>query len=105
MVAVDWKATCCVATENAKLVDPAGTVTDAGTVTALTLEDRRTDSPPEGAAALRRTVPFADWPPVRLLGDTEIPWRVAAGVTSDDERVTLVVTYTDAPTVLYERTR
>ena len=50
------------------LVAPAGTVTLAGTVTAAELSDNVTAVPPEGAAALRVTVPVEEFPPTTLVG-------------------------------------
>lgn len=50
------------------LVAPAGTVTLAGTVTAAELSDNVTAVPPEGAAALKVTVPVEEFPPTTLVG-------------------------------------
>lgn len=55
-VAVWVVVTAVTVAEKAPLVDPAGTVTDAGTVTALLLLARVTANPPAGAAALSVTV-------------------------------------------------
>jgi hypothetical protein len=66
------------------LVEPAGTVTLAGTLVALELSDRATTVPPLGAAALRVTVPREEAPPDTLPGLTETVDRdpaCAAGVT------------------------
>ena len=66
-----------VVTVKVRLVDPAATVTLGGTVTALELSDRATTVPPEGAAALSRTVPVEELPPVTVVGlrDTELQRR------------------------------
>ena len=48
---------------------PAGMVTVAGTLAALLLLESATCAPPDGAAALRVTVPVDDCaPPVTLVG-------------------------------------
>src|SRR5207248_10184769 len=59
--------TAVVVTGNVALVAPAGTVTLAGTVTALELSERVTTSPPAGAREFSSTVPCAAVPPVTLL--------------------------------------
>ena len=61
--------TACVLTVKLALVDPAGMVTVAGTLAALLLLESATCAPPDGAAALRVTVPVDDCaPPVTLVG-------------------------------------
>lgn len=58
MVADVEDDTACVLTVNVRLVDPAATVTLAGTVaTAVLLLDSATTAPPEGAAEDNVTVP------------------------------------------------
>jgi hypothetical protein len=61
-------------------IEPAGTVTVAGTNAALELEERATTAPPVGAAADRTTVPVTEPPPateldesvrLRICGETE----------------------------------
>ena len=52
-------------------VAPAATVTLPGTVAAALLLETDTTAPPEGAAAVRVTVPWEEAPPVRLAGLTE----------------------------------
>jgi hypothetical protein len=53
------------------LVDPAGTVTLAGTVATAGLSlVRSITKPPEGAAALSLTVPVAELPPITSTGAT-----------------------------------
>jgi hypothetical protein len=53
------------------LVDPAGTVTLAGTVAAAVLSlVRSITKPPEGAAELSLTVPVAELPPITSIGVT-----------------------------------
>jgi hypothetical protein len=74
IVAVVDEVTGRVVTVNVRLVDPAATVTLAGTVAAaVLLLASATTLPPDGAAADNRTVPVEDEPPVRLVGlsDTE----------------------------------
>jgi hypothetical protein len=84
------------------LLDPAGTVTDAGTVTALLLLDRPITSPPLPAAALNVTVQASLPDPVNELelqlsplsapaADCPVPLRLIAAVVGDalSETVTL----------------
>ena len=67
---------------NDALVLPAGTVTDAGTVTYDELSDSVTTAPPVGAAPVSVTVPCEGLPPVTLAGLKLTELRVAAaGVT------------------------
>jgi len=63
---------------------PAATVMEAGTVADVLLLESETDTPPEGAAALKVTVPVTDVPPVTLEGATATEERetVTAGVIS-----------------------
>lgn len=65
-------AVCAVVTAeimavNEALVAPAGTVTEAGTLTALLLLPRLTDTPPFGTAAVSITVQVSDPAPVKEL--------------------------------------
>jgi len=53
------------------VVEPAATVTDAGTVAAALFEARFTTMPPAGAAALIVTVPVDPSPPMTVVGLTE----------------------------------
>ena len=72
--------TATVEIVNVVLVDPAGTVMLAGTVTGLP-PVKITAAPPAGAAALRSAVPVTDFPPTTLDVPSEIEARVtAAGV-------------------------
>ena len=68
-------------TANVALVDPALTVTLAGTVAALVLLlDNVTTAPPDGAAAVSVAVPVAfALPPVTLVGEIESDERAGAG--------------------------
>lgn len=69
MVAAVVAVTENVVTVKDALVEPAGTVTLAGTVAAaVLLLDRLTTVPPPGAAPLKVTVPCEDVPPVTLAG-------------------------------------
>ncbi len=66
----------------AKLAEaaPCGTVTLAGTVTALVFElASDIAAPPIPAAEVNVTVPKADWPPVIVLGVIDMPLS-AAGI-------------------------
>lgn len=67
-----------VDTVNVALVEPAGTVTLAGTVaTNVLLLDSATVAPPEGAAAANVTVPVDVFPPVTLVGLNDSDDRLA----------------------------
>jgi hypothetical protein len=69
--------TVAVVTVNVRLVDPAETVTLAGTVAAaVLLLDSATTAPPDGAAADSVTVPCDVAPPVTLDGDNDTDARV-----------------------------
>ena len=59
-----------VLTLNVADVEPAETVTVAGTVEVLELEERATTAPPDGAAAERLTVPVTGLPPVTELEES-----------------------------------
>lgn len=72
-------ATVPVVTEKVADVEPCGTVTDAGTLAAAFGLESDTTAPPEGAAAIRVTVPVPDWPLTIVPGDTEILLRAPGG--------------------------
>jgi len=78
-------ATACVLTVKLALLAPAGMVIFAGVLAALLLLESATCAPPEGAAALRVTVPVDDCaPPVTLVGfsvSEEALGRRGVGVT------------------------
>jgi hypothetical protein len=63
--------TALVVTLKVAVVLPATTVTEVGTVAEAVLLDNATDTPPEGAAPLKVTVPVDDVPPVTLVGLSE----------------------------------
>ena len=74
--------TAFVETVKVALVEPAGTVTLAGTVaTAVLPLDRVTTAPPAGAAPLNVTVPCDDPPPVTVDGFSVSEEAVIAGTT------------------------
>ena len=66
-----------VVTVNVPVVEPAATVTLAGTV-ALVL-DRATTMPVDGAALVRVTVPVEELPPTTEVGLTLTAERAAGG--------------------------
>jgi hypothetical protein len=69
IVAEVLELTLLVDTVNVALVDPAGTVTLAGTAAAVVLLlESATDAPPAGAADVSVTVPLDELPPVTLVG-------------------------------------
>ena len=63
--------TALVVTPNVALLEPAGTVTLAGTVTGSAAASTTT-APPAGAAAVRATVPETEFPPTTLALVNEI---------------------------------
>jgi len=78
MVTVADAATAVVLTVKDALVVPAATVTLEGTVaTAVLLLESATCAPPVGAGPLSVTVPVEEFPPVTLVGFTEIEEREA----------------------------
>jgi hypothetical protein len=82
MVTEVWLVTELVATWNAALLAPAGTVTLAGTVAIdLLLLESVTTAPPLGAVPLRVTRPLDGTPPLTVVGlnVTEDSVREAAG--------------------------
>ena len=68
MLAVDVAETEIVVMVNVAEVDPAGTVTDAGSVAFVLLEVRLTVMPPDGATPFKVTVPVDVSPPTTVLG-------------------------------------
>lgn len=79
IVGVSVAATALVVTVALAVVDPAGTVTVAGTEALASLELRLTTVPPVGAATLRVTVAVEEDPPRTEVGDRLRPVR-ATGV-------------------------
>ncbi|HVO90239.1 MAG TPA: hypothetical protein VMV45_17005, partial [Casimicrobiaceae bacterium] len=68
-----------VVMEKVTEVFPAGTITDAGTVTSVELPlVSATVAPVAGAAEVSVTVPVALVPPVMAVGDTESDAKAAA---------------------------
>jgi hypothetical protein len=69
---------------NVPVIDPAPTVTLAGTTAAASLLYRVTTAPPAGAGPVSVTVPVAEAPPVRLAGlnATELTEAAATKTTS-----------------------
>jgi hypothetical protein len=81
-------ATACVLTVKLALLTPAGMVTLAGTLAALLLLESATCAPPDGAAALRVTVPVDDCaPPVTLVGFSVSEETVMGGGVTMSEAV------------------
>jgi hypothetical protein len=71
-------ATGVVVIVNVALVEPAGTVTLAGTVAAALPEVRLTDIPPVGAGPVKVTVPVDDVPPMTAVGFKLTPDTIGA---------------------------
>jgi hypothetical protein len=82
IVAETEDVTDLVVTIKVAVVAPAATDTEAGTVADALLLESETETPPEGAAALKVTVPVAEVPPVTLEGlmDSDDKETVADGV-------------------------
>ena len=86
MIVDDWLLlTLLVETVKVALVDPAGTVTLAGTVAAaVLLLDNETARPPDGAAEVRVMVPVAELPPTKAVG-----LRLSAESDAEDGALTV----------------
>jgi hypothetical protein len=83
MTTLLFEETRCVLTAKFALVFPAGTVTLDGTVaTEVLLLESVTTAPPEGAAAVRVTVPVELFPPLTMVG-----LRVSEESVTADARV------------------
>jgi len=79
VTAVD-AVTALVATVNVAVVAPAATVTLAGVLaTVVLLLESVTAAPPDGAAAVKVTVPVDEFPPVTLVGFRLSEERVGRG--------------------------
>lgn len=68
-----------VVTVKLALVAPVATVTLAGTLAAVASSESDTTAPPEGAAALKVTVPVEELPPWTVVGDSDRAESVGAG--------------------------
>ena len=77
-----------VSTWNVAVVDPAGTVTMAGTLASALEELRVSGYPAAGAGPLSVTVPMDVFPPGTLVGDTERLATVGGLTVSDVATVT-----------------
>jgi hypothetical protein len=77
MFAVTFAATATVVAVKATALEPAGTVTDGGTVVLGSLDVRVMTSPPGGAGAATRTTPADEVPPTTVLGVRETDRLVA----------------------------
>ncbi len=77
--------TALVATANVALVAPAATVTLAGVLaTVVLLLESVTVAPPDGAAAVKVTVPVDEFPPVTLVGFKVSEERETVAVAAAD---------------------
>src|SRR5881296_2214137 len=91
-------ATALVVMEKVALIEPAATVTLAGTVaTAVLLLDNVTTAPPAGAAVVNVAVPWAAAPPVTLVGLTASADSVAGGGGGVTVSVAVLVAPPKAP--------
>jgi len=80
-VAETDNVTARVETVKVAVVLPAAILTEPGTFADVLLLDSDTETPPEGAAPVKVTVPVADVPPVTVEGLTETDERETAGAT------------------------
>jgi hypothetical protein len=80
-----------VVTVNVAEAEPAGTVTEDGTLAAVVLElESETEIPPLPAAVVKLTVPVPDWPLTIVLGLTEILLSAGGTGLTVTPNVTLV---------------
>jgi hypothetical protein len=87
MVTVVDAATALVLTVNVAVVAPAATVTLEGTLAAVVLLLKSaTCAPPAGAASLKVTVPVEEFPPVTLVGFSEIEERETDAGAADSSK-------------------
>jgi hypothetical protein len=93
IVAVVVEVTDVVLTVNEALVAPAATVTLPGTVAELLLLESVNTAPPEGAAAVRVTVPLELAPPTTVVG-----FRVSVEITGPQELLEFTVRLLDGLT-------
>jgi hypothetical protein len=82
ITAVVKAPTAVVVTVNVADVEPAITVTEAGTVALLMLEASATAAPPVGAGPLKVTVPVDELPPITDVGLSLTPIRPAGVMLS-----------------------
>ncbi len=80
IVTVTEVETADVVTVKFAAVAPAAIVTLEGRTALALLEPRATTNPPVGAGFEIATVPVADRPPTRLVGDTDTPTRPGASM-------------------------
>jgi hypothetical protein len=71
IAASEFVATGAVFTVKVAVLEPAETVTLAGTLTPTKFDDKCTTVPPAGAFAERVTVPVVELPPITVAGDKE----------------------------------
>ena len=100
----DVADTGVVFTVNVAVLEPAATVTVAGTVAVVRLELRLTTAPPEAALAFRVTVPVEVVPPVTAVGFSEtlataIGLMVRVAFTEPDPVLALMVAVVEEATV------
>ena len=88
MVAMPVVATGWVVAVKVAVLDPAGTVTDTGTVANAESEVRFTTTPPVGAMPVRVTVPAELAPPTTEVGNTVTDERIGASMPSFADLVT-----------------
>jgi hypothetical protein len=98
MTAVVDAVTDVVPIEKLALKAPAGTVTVAGTVATLELDDRKTTAPSPRAAAFNVTVPVDELPATTLVGLTEIV-DIATGPTVIEEKNVVSACVAESPTL------
>jgi hypothetical protein len=79
------------------LVDPAVTVTDAGTVSSEVLLNNVTTAPPLGAAAESETLQEVDWPELKLAMLHATPVNVGSAGAETTNVADIVVVATTGP--------
>jgi hypothetical protein len=72
--------TAAVVAVNVAELAPAGTTTDAGTVTAALSRKRATTAPPAGAGPFKVMVPIDEFVPTRDPGES-VNWETTGGLT------------------------
>ena len=109
IVADAFAATAVVVTVNVAVVEPAATVTFAGTDAAALLDVSVTTKPPAGAAADRVTVPVLETPPATDVGfnvndvsDAAVIVRLAVCEAPDNVAVIVAAAFAATAVVVTE---
>jgi len=110
IVLAEFAATAVVVTVNVAVVEPAATVTLAGTVAATLLDASVTTKPPAGAAADNVTVPVLETPPATDVGfkvtdvsDAAVIVRLAVWEAPDNVAVIVAAAFAATAVVVTEK--